>query len=125
MIHITRDFLIIAEALALYHRSAKTLEDYIELSLKEPDFFINIKRRHDLLNKEIKDPRFLRIALEDWNNFLTQTFDKLLDFLEFPKENRLKLVPVKVDRDFEAYSCSHISKDAKVCNRLEVLRSVG
>lgn len=73
----------------------------------------------------MNDPRFLRISLKDWNNFTTQTFDQLLDFLEFPKENRLKLVPVKPDRNFEGYSCSHLSKEHKMCNYIEVIRQVG
>ncbi|MFW9872574.1 MAG: hypothetical protein ACFFG0_05675 [Candidatus Thorarchaeota archaeon] len=90
--------------------------------LKEPDFFVNIKKRYDKLNVEIDDPRFLRIPLEDWNDHLKIIFIDILDFLEFPKKNRIVLVPVKVRRNFEAYSCSHLPKEQKVCNRVEKLR---
>lgn len=91
--------------------------------LEEPKFFSNIQKKWNKQNIEINDPRFLKITLEDWNNFTTQTYNKILDFLEFPKENRLQIVPVKVERDFEGYSCSFLDKDYKMCENIEVIRS--
>lgn len=79
----------------------KTPEDFIRLSLKEPKFFINLKRKYDLLQTEIKDPRFLRISLERWNYSTKEVMKELLDFLGFPSENRPIFIPVKTSRNFE------------------------
>jgi len=113
----------LGEALALYHRRARTKKDIIKLAMDEPTFFKNIKKNRSKLQKEIDDPRFLRINLEDWNNFLFQTFNKLLDFLEFPKEKRPFIIPVKSKQDFEGYSCSFLKPDQNVCENLEVIRN--
>jgi hypothetical protein len=125
VIYISRPLIVLCEALALYFYQAKEKSDIIKLILHRPNFFVNIKRKWEKLEKPIDDPRFLKISLDDWNNFTTQTFDKLLDFLEFPKRNRIKLVPARVDRNWEGYSCSHLPKEHKICERVEVLRKIG
>lgn len=114
--------------MAKYHRKCFNIKDYIRLALEEPNFFKNIERNYNKLNKEINDPRFLKITLPDWNLFLKQTYNEILDFLEFPKENRLQVVPVRIyenDRDFDGYSCSHLDKDHKMCEQIEVIRERG
>lgn len=118
-----RDLTELCEAQALYHRQAKSQKEIINLILKEPKFFSNIEKKYKLIDKVIFDPRFLRISLNNWNNFTLQTYNKILDFLEFPKENRLQLVPVKVDRDFEGYSCSHLSEEHVMCENIQVIRN--
>lgn len=127
VIYVQRDFIEWAKAMAKYHRKVYTLEDYIKLSLTDNKFFINCKRNYDLLNKEIQDPKFLKITLFDWNHYTFQTFNQILDFLEFPKENRLLIAPVKLEkeRDFEGYSCSHLPKEHEVCKNIEVIRQNG
>lgn len=112
------------DALAEYHRRAKSKEEIIKLAMEEPLFFSNIKKKWLKLQVEINDPRFLRIRLEDWNNFTFQTFNKILDFLEFPKTKRPFLIPVKIEkRNFEGYSCSFLDPDQEVCENLEVIRN--
>jgi len=114
--------------MAKYHRKAYTKTDYINLSLTDNKFFINCKRKYDLLNKEINHPNFLKITLNDWNCHTLQTFNQILDFLEFPKENRILVVPVKFkpeQRDFEGYSCSHLAKSYEVCKNIEAIRQNG
>ena len=123
VILVMRDLKELCEAQALYHRQAKSKKELIELILNEPHFFSNLKRKYDQIDKEIEDPRFLKITLEDWNNFTFQTYNKILDFLEFPEENRLALAPVKVDRDFEGYSCSHLSEEYEMCKNIQVIRN--
>ena len=126
VVHITRDLLDLCRSLALYSRKVRNWKGYIKLAIKEPDFFINIKRKYDILNKEIDDPNFFRLSLEDWNRHLTIVFDELLDFLEFPKKNRLKLVPVKQKkRNFEGWSCSHLPRDYVHSQRIEEIKEVG
>lgn len=117
-----RDLLDLADSLALYHRRAKTKEQVIDLAMNEPRFFANIKKKWESLQKEIDDPKFLRINLNDWNNFTFQTFNKLLDFLEFSREKRPFLIPVKSNKDFEGYSCSFLDPEHEVCENIEVIR---
>ena len=124
VIHVNRDLLDLGEALALYHRRAKSKEEIIHLAMNEPRFFPNIKKKWEKLQRPITNERFLRIKLEDWNKFTFQTFNKLLDFLEFPKTKRPFLIPVKMnDRNFEGYSCSFLEPDQEVCENLEVIRN--
>lgn len=123
VIHVTRDLIKLGDALAEYHRRAKSKEEIIKLAMEEPLFFSNIKKKWLKLQVEINNPRFLRIRLEDWNNFTFQTFNKILDFLEFPKSKRPFLIPVKIDRNFEGYSCSFLDPDQEVCENLEVIRN--
>lgn len=111
--------------MAKYHRKCFEIKDYIRLALTDTRFFLNIKKNYDKLNKEIDDPRFLKITLFDWNHYTKEIYHQLLDFLEFPKYNRVELAPVQVDKDFDGYSCSHLSKDYKWCKQVEVIREHG
>jgi len=125
VIYISRPLIDLCDALALYVEEANTKREIIQLILKRPNFFENIKQKWLKLDRYIEDPNYLKISLDEWNNHLTLVFDDLLDFLEFPKKNRLKLVPVKFtngERNFEGYSCSHLPRDAKVCKRVEEIR---
>ena len=123
-------FMSHCEAMAKYHRECFTIEDYIKLSLREPTFFLKLKRKYDKLNKQIDDPRYLRITLENWNNFTLQTFHDLLDFLGFPDKNRLYVIPYHPmaggeARDFDAYSDSHISTDCELDKPVRLIREHG
>ena len=125
VIYVQRDLVRLCEAMAKYHRKCFTIKDYIRLALSEPNFCKNIERNYDKLNKEIDDPRFLKITLFDWNCHTKQTYHELLDFLEFPKDNRMQVIPVRLyenERDFDGYSCSHLDKDHKMCGQIEVIR---
>jgi len=126
VIYIARDLTELCKACAKYFRGVKTDEDYIHLALKEPDFFINIERDWKLMEKEVSDPRFLKITLNDWNRFTRETYHRLLDFLEFPREGRIEIAPVKFteeERDFEGYSSSFVSKGQIVNERIEAIRN--
>jgi hypothetical protein len=107
VIHVSRELIDLSKALAQYHRQVYTLEDAIKLSIREPLFFKNISRKHEKVHSEVDDPHFLRFSLFEYNNFTKQTINKVLDFLEFPKERKILLLIVKPDRDFEAYSNDH------------------
>lgn len=123
VILVTRERTDLKKSLLLYHRQVDSIEKLIKLLDSEPKFLQNIDQKYDQINKEIDDPRFLKITLEDWNNFTFQTFNELLDFLEFPETNRPFLIPVKSNRDFEGYSCSHLPKEHLMCNQIKVIRN--
>lgn len=123
VIYISRGLIDLLQALASYHRKASSQREIIELILKEPDYFSNIERKWNRLDIEINDPRYLRITLDDWNNYTFQTFNHMLDFLEFKKEGRPLIVPAKVDRNFEGYSCSFLPKEYKVSEQVEMMRN--
>lgn len=123
-----RDLVELATSLVKYHRQVFTLKSLIYLHYSEPQFLNNIKKHHDLLHQDIEDPRYFHFYLEDWNHFTNQTYHALLDFLEFPKENRLEVIPVKFSpeqRDFDAYSDSHLDKEHVMCKQIEVIRKHG
>jgi hypothetical protein len=124
VIFVQRDLMAWLKASGKYHRQLFTIEDHIRLSLKEPLFFKKLKYWHDLLNDPVEDHRYLKISLEDWNNFTYKTYHKLLDFLGFPKKNRAHIIPVHMEnRDFDAYSDSHIDKDYKSEDQVEAIRN--
>lgn len=123
VVFVQREMISLFKSLAEYHRGCFTMEDLINLSLVEPNFFLKQKKWYDLLNVPIEDHRYLKITLEDWNNWTLNIYNKLLDFLEFPKKNRMALAPVHVDRNFEAYSDSHITKETIIDQPIEVIRN--
>ena len=126
IIYVSRELIDLSKALAKYHRNASTIDDIIKLAIDEPHFFTNIKKKRDKLEKYINDPRFFKFTLKDWNCFTFQTFNELLDFLEFPKEHRPLIIPVKFtkkQRNFEGYSCSHLPKDYIISEKIEVIRN--
>jgi hypothetical protein len=121
---VSRNLTDLCDAQALYHRKAKTKREIIELILSEPNFFENIKNKRERTQKDIDDPRFLRIDLQkDWNNYLFLTYNKILDFLGFPNKGRPLICPVKTDQDFEAHSNSFLPKEHKMCKNIEVIRN--
>ena len=126
VIHVSRNLIDLCKSIAKYHTNAQTIEDYIKLAIKRPKFFYNINKKREILERNhISDPKFLKITLADWNKFTLETFNKLLDFLEFPTENRPFLIPVKFteeQRDFEGYSCSHLPKDYIVNDNIQKIR---
>jgi len=130
------------KAEAYYFRGAKTLNQVLDLYIKEPTFIRNVVKKHTRLEEQISkidNPRFLSIYLEDWNNRTLIIYHKLLDFLEFPEEGRIQIVPIKrckeeikdcpvsceYRRDFEAYSDSHESIDHIPCENIARIRENG
>jgi len=71
-----------------------------------PNFYEIIKRKWDAMEKyrNLKDERFLFIDFEDVNNHTVKTFNEIFDFLEFEKEGRPFIMPIKVWRNWECYS---------------------
>lgn len=112
------------EAEALYFRGVQTLEDSIKLSLTEPKYYLKVKKKWEKLNIAIDDPRLLRIPLEHWSLYLNQTYNSMLDFLNFPKKGRLQVVPVPRDpKIIEGYSCSHLPVDHVPSKNIERIRA--
>ncbi len=73
----------------------------------------------------INAPNFLNVYLEDWNNRTLIIYNQILDFLEFPREGRVQLVPVRVDRNFDAYSDSHEALEHVPCENIRRIRAHG
>jgi len=114
------------KAEALYHRDIADINDLIDLQINEPTFVKNVIKKYTIFDEQISkindDPRFLNIFIEDWNNRTVIIYNQILDFLGFPKENRPLIVPVKVDRDFEAYSDSHEKIEHVPCDNIARIR---
>ena len=69
------------------------------------DWFERIEAYYDRVYAEVDDKRVLRIYLEDLNNYTVSTFNEILDFLEFKKEDRPFLIPVNTpERVWGAFS---------------------
>lgn len=65
-----------------------------------------------------KDHRFMRISLDDLNNYSVVNYNKLMDFLNFPSFMRPPVLPIPTDRRWEAYS-SQLRSDEKLCGMLK------
>lgn len=144
----TRDLYESCKAQALYFRGAKTQEDYKKLLENEPRFFRNIMKKWKRLNKRIDDPRIFYTSIDEWNNRTLQTYNRLLDFLEFPKKVSLELngkyyiktrpllapvmkckedmqgcgLPCEYRKNFDAYSDSHEALDHIPCPNIARIR---
>ena len=106
-----------------YFRKVQTLEECISLWLEDPAFIPKVRKKWDRLNAVIEDPRLLIISLDQWNYQLHQTYHLILDFLEFPKEGRPHLVPVRRDPEIlNAYSDSHEPLDQVPCENIRRIR---
>lgn len=116
------------KAEALYFRGVFSKNDFIDLTIREPQFIQNVITKYQKFDAQISSldhPNFLNIYLEDWNNRTLIIYNQLLDFLEFPKEGRPLLVPVKSKRNFEAFSDSHERVDHTPCENIRRIRAHG
>ena len=70
---------------ALYNRPDMT---YQEILNKEPWFFNAVKEKWLRMEKPFEDERYMRFHLDDLNTYTVEFFNKALDFLGFPEEER-------------------------------------
>ncbi len=84
-----------------------------------------IKQSWELVyNSGINNPRVIQVKLEDLNNYTKDTFNKLMDFLNFPKVGRPPIIPIPLpNRNWEAYS-SLLIKDGEICNKLKGIETL-
>jgi len=69
--------------------------------------------------KEIINPKCLRVRLEDLNQYTVATFNEILDFLNFPTFGRPVVIPTSPpNRNWESYS-SVLPKGHNLFKRLE------
>lgn len=74
-------------------------------------------------NQEINDPRCMTVNLEDLNNYTVNTFNELMDFLNYPEYERPIIAPILApERNSEAYS-SILTKGQPLIKRLETIAS--
>ena len=73
---------------------------------------------HKVYDKEFDDPRFISLDLEEFNNKTKINLNKLMDFLNFPKEGRAPVLPIPVYRSSEGYS-SLILPNEVLCKPLK------
>ena len=81
---------------------------YKELEIGNLDFW-DFKTFNDnyktVYRRGIFHSKYLKVRLEDLNNNTTDTFNQLMDFLDFPKENRPILIPIAPpERYWQVYS---------------------
>ena len=97
-------------SMVIYHHPEQTFD---WLMRQTPEFFLPIKEKWQKLERfrSFTHDRFLFVHVDDLNTFPKKYFNKVFDFLGFPKENRPKLLPIKCYRDWECYS--NISRSPK------------
>lgn len=132
------------ETMELEHAKYKGyLEQYDSLEqmrLIRPGFFERIRLQYDLIyNQEINDPRVLIVSLEDLNNHTHDTFNEIIEFLEFKMSLKQKIklfirilrnkvkpfvVPINPDnRNWSVYS-GMLPKGTELCNRLKYMNKI-
>jgi CRISPR/Cas system CMR-associated protein Cmr5 small subunit len=77
-----------------------------------------IKIYKSIYEKTYSDARFIRIQLEDLNKYTVVKFNEFLDFLNFPTFGRSPIIPIPIERNWEAYS-SILRNDEKICGMLQ------
>lgn len=89
--------------LSLYMHFFDKLDEIIK---EHPRFFEVIKRKWEAMEEyhDFQHERFHYVNFEELNKHTVKTFNEVFDFLEFPKEGRPLLLPVKVWRNWECYS---------------------
>lgn len=114
----------------LYHRieiveKYNDLRDAIDWIMSYyPGFFGTIKRKWLRMEVPCKHEKYKRFHLDALNRYTVKTFEEVLDFLEFPKEGRPMLLPVKAYRDWESYSNVSRTKDYKLEAKVKQINSL-
>lgn len=105
VISIQRPRKIMYRVMAMYYMPDLTYEECQE---QYPTYFDKIDRYYDMIYEkanEITDERYKNYQLNDFNNYTVDTFHDIMDFLNFPKEERPVLIPVNPpERNWQAYS---------------------
>lgn len=84
-----------------------------------PSFYKSYKKSYELVyGDEINHPRIMRVFLEDLNKSFVGTFDKILNFLNFPERGKPIFYPIKIDRNWESVS-SELPSEAEIGIRFE------
>lgn len=94
-------------------------QDFIEKIIAKMKEEYKIVYRDD-----INDPRYLKVNLEDINNYSTDVMNELMDFFNFPEVGRPPVVPFKphwFERNWEALS-SILQKGFELTGRLARIR---
>jgi len=137
---IKRDKENLEKSMAIYHGYQENYGTLENMKIERPGFFQKFDLLYDLIyNQNINDSRILIVSLEDLNNHVHEMFNKIIDFLEFKMTFRQKMrlfyhfirnkikplvIPVHPpERDFEIYS-TILSKEQKLCNRLQYLQKI-
>lgn len=105
IVSIQRPLEIMYRVLAMYYKTDLTYEQCRE---QYPTYFEKIDKYYELLYEkanEINDVRYKNFSLNDLNNYTCDTFNELMDFLNFPKHGRPVIFPVNPpERNWQAYS---------------------
>lgn len=89
-----------------------------------PSFYNSYKKSYELVyGDKIDDPRVMRVFLEDLNNSFVETFDKILNFLNFPERGKPICYPIKIDRNWESRS-TELPSDANIGVRFETINKI-
>jgi len=70
---------------ALYHRPETTYQEILD---KEPWFFNQAKEKWLQMEKPFEHDNYMQFHLDDLNTWTVEYFNKALDFLGFPNEER-------------------------------------
>lgn len=112
---------IMYRVLAMYYQTDLRYEECRE---QFPKYFKKIDRDYNRVYgdiEEIDDDRFLWLDLRDFNNYTVETFNFLMDHLNFP-EDRPFLVPVNPpERNWQAYS-TILKRDHEIGSKLKKIQ---
>jgi len=134
---IKRDLETMKEAHAKFHGYFEIYDSYEAMQQERPAFFERIEKTYDLLyNQELDDPRIIIISLEDLNNYTHDTFNEIIQFLDFKLSllqkiklflrilrNKIKpfVIPTRPPkRNWDVFSAI-LPKGTPVCNRLQFI----
>ena len=122
VISIQRPLRIMYRVLSMYYKPELS---YKECREKHPNYFKTIDKYYDIVYgkvDEIDDNRFLNIKLSGLNNRTEANFHKLMDFLNYPKENRPGIFPVNpTNRNWQAYSTT-LGENEPIGTKLRQMR---
>lgn len=117
IILLRKDYDSLCKDLWLYNHPDKTEDDEFMVRLRA-----NVKRYWDrMFSVEFDDPRVFKTSIEDLNNFTYFEFNRLLDFLEFPRAGRNHVMAVNPSRNWQVYS-DVLPIGYPLCSRLHTIQ---
>lgn len=97
---------------------------YWEIMEKNPQFFLPVKDKWLRMERPFVHPKYRKFHLDYLNTHTVRAFNEMLDFLEFPKEGRPLIVPVKAYRNWECYSNVSLSGKEQMAGQLPKIKEL-
>ena len=105
------------ESLFIYYYFNKNYEEEKD-KIEYKEWFKKIENYYEKIYAEHDSKKILRVYLEDLNNHTILSFNRILDFLNFPKERPIIFPINPPERNWQTFS-SVLYKGQKLNNRLQ------